>query len=342
MASQTELPLVLVTAVNGFIASWTAKVFLDAGYNVRGTTRSAKSAATVLEADPFKEYAASGRFTIFQVPDITLPGAFDDAVRGVHAIAHTASPMPSNSPNPESFIGTAVDGAKSVLESAYSKAGPNLKTPTDAPYTFTEEDWDDFSEKAVELQGKEASPGLIYKASKTAAERAMWDFQREKSPSFTLAAINPVFVWGPPILFPENPEDINSTTMAIWTIFSGQDIPPPPLGRPGGGAVDVRDVARLILFAVQEPEKSSNQRFLAVSGLRVEQAIADILRQEYPDRRTIIKEGTPGVGYLPDFSYPENSSGRVDGSKAVKATGKEWISPKQSIIDAAKAFERYL
>jgi nucleoside-diphosphate-sugar epimerase len=156
-----------------------------------------------------------------------------------------------------------------------------------------------------------------------------------------MTAINPVSVWGPPVLLPENPEDLNMTAKVVWTVFSGQDIPPPLGG--SNGAVDVRDVARLILFAVQEKEKADNQRFIAASGVRSEQAVADILRRAYPDRRDIIKEGNPGVGYLPDYSVPEDGpAARIDSSKAVKLTGSEWISHKQSAIDAAKAFERYL
>lgn len=359
MPSATEYPLVLVTAVNGFIASWTAKAFLDAGYNVRGTTRSAKSSQSMLEVEPFKSYASDGRFSIVQVPDITLPGAFDDAVRGCHAIAHTASPMALNFTDPEPVINTAVQGVRSVLDSAHFSSGTGSSTvksfvllssiaavvgkkpDDDATYTFTEADWDNVSEKEVARLGKQTPSMVIYKASKTAAERAMWDFQRDKKPSFTMTAINPVYVWGPPLLFPEDPEDLNMTAKIVWTVLSGQEIPPPFGG--SNGSVDVRDVARLILFAVQEKEKANNQRFIAASGIRSHQAVADILREIYPARRDIIKVGNPGEGYLPDYSVPKNNSApKVDNSKAVRVTGKDWIGPRQSVIDAAKALERYL
>ncbi|EEA21883.1 hypothetical protein TMatcc_008693 [Talaromyces marneffei ATCC 18224] len=359
MPSANERPLVLVTAVNGFIASWTAKVFLDAGYNVRGTTRSAKSSHSMLEAEPFKTYASTGRFSIVQVPDITLPGAFDDAVRGCHAIVHTASPMSLSFSDPEPVINTAVQGVRSVLESAHLSAGAGSSTvksfvqlssiatvigkkpDDDAHYEFTETDWDNESENEVARLGKQTPSMKIYKASKTAAERTMWDFQKNEKPTFTMTAINPVFVWGPPLLFPENPEDLNATAKVVWTVFSGQEIPPPLGGL--NYAVDVRDVARLMLFAVQEKEKASDQRFITASGVRSHQAVADVLREAYPDRRDIIKEGSPGEGYLPDYSVPKDGPGvKVDNSKAVRLTGKEWITPKQSIVDAAKALERYL
>lgn len=313
----------------------------------------------MLEAEPFKSYASAGRFSIVQVPDITLPGAFDDAVRGCHAIAHTASPMSLNFSDPEPVINTAVQGVRSVLDSAHLSAGAGSSTvksfvllssiaavigkkPDDnEDYKFTETDWDDVSQTEVARLGKQTPSMMIYKASKTAAERAMWDFQRDEKPTFTLTTVNPVYVWGPPLLFPEDPEDLNMTAKVAWTVFSGQEIPPPFGG--SSGSVDVRDVARLILFAVQEKEKASNQRFIAASGVRSHQAVADILRETYPERRDIIKEGNPGEGYLPDYSVPEDSpAAKIDNSKAVRVTGKEWINPKQSVLDAAKALERYL
>ncbi|KAH8690174.1 putative NAD dependent epimerase/dehydratase [Talaromyces proteolyticus] len=352
MSSSIDQPLVLVSAVNGYIASWTAKAFLDAGYNVRGTTRSIQSSLALLNG-PFKTYADTGRFSIVQVSDITLPGAFDSAIRGCHAVVHTASPMSLNFKDPDSVINIAVSGVKSILNSARDYGGETLKTfvllssfaavkgrPKDEPYTFTESDWDDFSGDEVARLGKTSPSGLIYKASKAAAERVMWDFQSSELLTFKMTAINPVFVWGPPLLFPEDPEDLNITAKVVWTILSGKEIPSPLVA--SGGCVDVRDVARLILFSVQNVETASGQRYIAAAGVRSEQAVADILRAEYPNRREIIKKGTPFEGYLPDYSFPANSTARIDSSKAVKATGQGWIGPKQSIVDAARVLERYL
>jgi nucleoside-diphosphate-sugar epimerase len=72
---------VLITGVNGYIAAVTAKHFLDHGHSVRGTVRTASSAQALIEG-PLKAYFSSGKFTITQVPDITVPGAFDEAVKG--------------------------------------------------------------------------------------------------------------------------------------------------------------------------------------------------------------------------------------------------------------------
>jgi hypothetical protein len=56
---------------------------------VRGTVRSLSRSAFL--KDRFGHYG--DRFELVVVEDITRDGAFDEAVKGVDAIAHTASPF---------------------------------------------------------------------------------------------------------------------------------------------------------------------------------------------------------------------------------------------------------
>lgn len=73
--------LVLISGVNGYIAAVTAKHLLENGFSVRGTVRKVASAKPLLEG-PLKEYASTGSFNVVEVPDITVDGAFDEAVKG--------------------------------------------------------------------------------------------------------------------------------------------------------------------------------------------------------------------------------------------------------------------
>jgi GDP-D-mannose dehydratase len=75
----------LITGINGYIASTLGLLLLTKGYNLRGTSRSAKSSAPLLTG-PYKEYAS--RVQLFEVPDMTAPGAFDEAVVGEHLQDH--------------------------------------------------------------------------------------------------------------------------------------------------------------------------------------------------------------------------------------------------------------
>jgi nucleoside-diphosphate-sugar epimerase len=88
---------VLVTGANGFLAVWVVKKYLEAGYSVRGTVRSLSKSAFL--KDKFAHYG--DRFELVVVDDITKDGAFDEAVKGVDAIAHTASPFHYNLTKPE-------------------------------------------------------------------------------------------------------------------------------------------------------------------------------------------------------------------------------------------------
>ncbi|KAF2838694.1 NAD(P)-binding protein [Patellaria atrata CBS 101060] len=341
--------LVLITGVNGYIAAQTARAFLEAGYSVRGTVRSHGSSKDLL--DVLKRFAEDGRLEIVEVKDITLPGAFDEAVKGVHAIGHMASPVSMSFTDPEPVIKAAVGGTKSILASAKSKAGPQLKSVVvtssivairslkKPPYTLTESDWNTFSEGEVSRLGSAAPGPQIYSASKTAAERAFWEFKDVERPTFDMSAINPVFVIGPALKAPSSPDKIGETPKPIWYTLTGQEIPPPFGGT--STFVDVRDVSRLMVFAVQYPEITSGERYIACGGLAGEQAQRDILRAQYPDRHHIIKIGEPGKGYRADYRFPEGVVS-IDNSKAVKATGQDWIPYDQSVIDTAKSFEHLL
>jgi nucleoside-diphosphate-sugar epimerase len=138
-------------------------------------------------------------------------------------------------------------------------------------------------------------------------------------------------------VLPENPAKISDTIINVWTILSGSPIPP-SLG--SNSYVDNRDVGRLMVFAVEHPEKADGERFIAQGGAPSYQAVADILRKHYPNRK--IDLGTPGSGYAPGYGFAEDAPVKVDASKAVRATGVDWIGFEQSTLDAAKAFERYL
>ena len=92
---------VLVTGANGYLATWVTEKYLEAGYSVRGTVRSL-SKGTFLN-DKFVHYG--GRFELVVVEDITKDGAFDEAVKGVDAIAHTASPFHYKSTEPDGMPG---------------------------------------------------------------------------------------------------------------------------------------------------------------------------------------------------------------------------------------------
>jgi nucleoside-diphosphate-sugar epimerase len=75
----TESKTVLVTGLSGFVAAHIGLDLLKKGYRLHGTSRSAKSLQPLLDGI-YKPYAE--HIKIFEVPDITLDGAFDEAAKG--------------------------------------------------------------------------------------------------------------------------------------------------------------------------------------------------------------------------------------------------------------------
>ncbi|KAK2014352.1 NAD dependent epimerase/dehydratase [Colletotrichum eremochloae] len=344
--------LVLVTGANGFIGARTVEAFLLAGYPVRAVVRSQNSAADLTNALP--SHTASGQLSTAIVPDITVPGAFDDAVKGVAVIAHLASPVDFANTDAEQVLGAAVKGTLSILESAVRE--PGLKSfvymssivairgsgPQFQGRTVTEADWNDEAEEVLRKAGKDAAGHQIYVVSKVKAERAFWGF-RERDPGrvgFTMTAINPVWVVGPPLILPKDPKKLSDTAIVAYRVMNGEELS--PVGPGNGTYVDVRDVARLVVFAADRPDVADGQRYIAGGSENHAniQAYADVLRKAYPGRRDIIKEGEPGKGYQKDYSTPPDGR-RVDGTKAVKATGQSWIPFEKMVLDAAKSYEIY-
>ncbi|KAJ9612459.1 hypothetical protein H2200_004056 [Cladophialophora chaetospira] len=335
--------IVLVTGINGYIATHIGLQLLQKGYKVRGTSRSV-AAKDHLLAGAFKGYDA--QYEHFEVKDIVAPGAFDDAVKGVYAIIHTASPVDFTLKTVDDFFGPAIGGNLSILESA-KNAGPQLKAfvvtssiaavvdkwrlPPD--HDYTEADWNDTAESVAR---KEFTAPVAYGASKSAAERALWKWMEANQPTFAAAAINPAVVTGPPISWPATPDKLNTTLLPIWNIYSGKKEMPPQIG--GAGYIDVRDVARMHVWAAEHPEQSNGERYITSNGKAPPQAAADLLRKHFPERDIIV--GTPGQGYTADYWFVKGESSTVS-TKAYKALGvKRFISYDQSVLDTVEAFEK--
>ncbi|KAJ4256208.1 hypothetical protein NW762_009286 [Fusarium torreyae] len=107
---------VLVTCALGFLAGYVTRQLLECGHKVRGKVRDQAKASRLIE-DHFQSYTNSGHFELATVPDLAVSGAFDEAAKGVSAIAHIAS-MLDFDPNPNKVIPQTVAGAKSIMETA--------------------------------------------------------------------------------------------------------------------------------------------------------------------------------------------------------------------------------
>ncbi|KAM7190842.1 hypothetical protein V8F33_009265 [Rhypophila sp. PSN 637] len=355
MSSQQTKGLVLVTGANGYVAARSVESLLLSGYSVRGTVRSLSSAEPLYAALPAH---LRSNLSIVSVPDITSPGCFDDAVKGVDAVAHIAAPVSATFSDPEPVLKVAKESILRALEGAatepkvksfvFMSSLAAIKPSGQDTWDLDENVWNDTALEMVEGMGKNTPGFVIYGASKTVAEKTLWKWRDENKPSFTVTALNPCFIAGPPLVPASSPNGINFTTKFIYDVLEGST-PLSDISRGlFPGLVDIRDVARMVVFSISNPEKSNNQRFLLASAFSPIQAVADIIREKFPEYRDRVQKGSPGEGYTKNvhahrvaiYEFPEQQ--RYNGRKAVEVSNQEYISWEQTIVDGVEAFKGFL
>ena len=268
----------------------------------------------------------------------------------MHSIIHTASPVDFTLKTVDEFFDPAIKGVLSILNSALNHAGPQLKSfvltssiaaiadkwknPPD--YHYSESDWNTSGEAVARAT---FTAPVAYGASKAAAEKSMWDWRTQHNPPFAISAINPGVVTGPPILFPSQPAQLNTTLLPVWNIYAGiATAIPPQIGQ--ATYIDVRDCAALHVFAALNPERSDGQRYLATNGKAPPQAIADILSKRYPDRKDIVF-GEEGAGYVRGTYWWVDGEGSAEAKKAYEELGVRRFSGfEESVLDTVEALER--
>lgn len=372
---QNESKTILVTGVNGYIASHIALLLLRKGYVVRGTSRSDSTPSRLLSQPAFQPYANTGRFQHVVVADITISGAFDEAVRGTHAIIHAASPVDFRLGSVDEFFRPAIEGVQSLLQSAYLENRdhkgqissfvqlssiaaivdkwrfPPVSEGGVENRAYTEDDWNLSGEAVARKSESDGSflPMVAYGASKAAAERSMWTFIETAAQSDggwvgpACTAINPGVVTGPPVNWPNQPDALNTTLLPVWNIWSGkckaEGRLPPQIG--GATYVDVRDVASLHVWAIEHPQASRGQRYFATNGKAPPQGIADTIRKLYPHDDKVKERiilGESGRGYVTAFGWPGDEP-TCKATKAYQALGVERFRGfEESIADTVEAF----
>jgi len=266
---------VLVTGASGFVAVWVTRTLLEKGFSVVGTVRSDSKGEYLKNL--YKDHG--DKFSYVIVDDIEKEGAFDEFVKDVDAVEHTASPFHLRADDPQELIGPAVNGTVGVLKSikAHGKKVKRVVITSSIaaiisnklpPYTYTEADWNDVSEGIVREQGKKASAVHKYRASKTLAERAAWKFVAENPGlGWDLVTVNPPFIYGPPIHDIPSFNALNTSIASFYAALLNKDAPfsNEKLAAPNGNWVDVRDVAFVHAEALLK-EDAGGERFAACAG----------------------------------------------------------------------------
>jgi len=276
--------LVLVTGATGFIGAHVVEELVAAGYKVRGTSRSKDKAQFLLNY--VEKTYGSGKLEIADVPDMIADGAYDEAVLGVAGIVHLASIL-TFSNKPDEVIAPSVKGTLNILKSATKE--PKVKSlvvtssstaacmpSINMKATITKDSWNDFAVKAA----CEPDPDgyVVYAASKTEAERALWDAVKATSPPFQVSAVLPNANFGSRL----RPTG-NSTGDWVWGLYNGKDdlfnIPPQYY-------IDVSDDAKLHVAALVDPS-ANGQRLFGFAGTYNANDILAVFRKLEPSKSFI-------------------------------------------------------
>uniref|UniRef100_A0A0W0G8E9 Putative D-lactaldehyde dehydrogenase n=1 Tax=Moniliophthora roreri TaxID=221103 RepID=A0A0W0G8E9_MONRR len=234
---------VLVTGANGYIAAWIVAILLERGYTVHATVRSESRGEKLLETH--KASVDSGKLKLVIVKDMQADGAWDEAVKGVDAILHTAAQ--TTHPCFAEVIDIAVEGVTSLMKSAL-KHGSTVQR-----IVFT-------SSTASVIQG---SPTSVVSVSETIWE---WHQQHKAEVAWDIAVINPVWVFGPVAHAVKTPDDIVGS-QHVWcnAIVRGEFMGGSSLTYPSSGWVDVRDVAEAHALAL-EVSQAGGERIITCAG----------------------------------------------------------------------------
>lgn len=296
---------VCVTGVTGFVALHVVEQLLEKGYTVVGTVRSESDPVKMAPVKAFQEKYGEEKFRIVPGVDLLKAESFEPAVKGCVGVFHTASPFHFKATEPiKELVMPAVEGTEACLAACKAAGGVKRVIVTSSfaaivnkpgkpeDYAYSSKEWNIVSLPDGEGKFQEPVAANGYRYSKTAAEKAAWDFAAAEDCPFDVAAINPPVVVGKNHNRPATEADLNTSSGMFLKILQGA-LPPMPNSMP---CVDVVDVARSHLLAYERPE-AGGRRFLCASAEVLNWTeLAKLLKEIRPDLPVITDAPAAGEG----------------------------------------------
>ncbi|KAM0258698.1 hypothetical protein ACHAQJ_003706 [Trichoderma viride] len=328
--------LVLLTGGTGMIGFKTLVEVLKAGYKVRAAVRNQAGLDRISALKPIAPYLSQLE-SVF-VSDITAPGAYDEAVKGVKYIVHIASPLALPVDNEEAYqnqiITPAIQGTVGILESAIKVTGIEKIVITASVLSVASimamAQGTKVNEKtrSTSTVGPFASSIFAYEASKALAFEATEKFIAEKNPAFTVVNIMPVFVIGRDDTVTEASGIAKGTNGLLMGPLLGHARDQPMVGC----VVHVDDVAKLHTLAL-EPSVKNNEDFLAAYPVGIDWAESfEIVKRRFPEAYA------DGVFKFDSISRPVSIPNGIDSAKATKTFGINFKSFEEQTVSVVEHY----
>jgi len=192
-------------------------------------------------------------------------------------------------------------------------------------YEYSEKDWNPITEEEAIL-----NPSNGYRASKTFAEKAAWDFLEKEKPNFTVTTLCPPLVLGPIVHYLNSLDALNTSNQRIRDIAMGKQKD----GLSPTGTflwVDVRDLALAHVKAAELPE-AANKRFFVTAGHFSNKEIANIIREAFPKLASGLPPADTKTG-----DYPEEGIYKYDNRRVVEVLGIKFRPLKESVVDTVNS-----
>lgn len=315
------MPEYCVTGGTGFIASFLVKSLLEKGHTVRTTVRDPEDAGKVgfLRELP----GANERLKLLKA-DLMVDGSFDEAVKGVDGVFHTASPVlvPYDDRVKETLIDPCINGTLNVLRSCSKSSSIKRVVLTSScssiRYRFDVQQVSPLNESHWSDPDYCRRYNLWYAYAKTLGEKEAWRVAKESG--IDLVVVNPSLVIGP-LLSPQP----TSTLLLTLGIVKGM-VPEYP--NTTVGFVHIDDVVAAHILGMEE--KKVEGRIICSGSVAHWSEIIEMLRAKYPSYPYANKcSGNEG----------DNNPHSMDTSKLQKLGFPAFKTLEEMFDDCIKSFQ---
>ena len=328
MAPPSTPTTVLVTGGSGYIGGWMIAALLKRGYLVRTTLRTPARIAAARTAFQSLLPPAEQERLSFHVADLLADQGWHEAISGVQAIMHVASPMPAGQYKGTDIIRPAREGTRRILNAAM-RAGVSRVVLTSSlqaalpPRAALSQPSDE--RVWTDLDSDLAND---YSRAKTLAEQDAWAFCQAQAGAPALTTILPGMVQGPVLQ-----GSYSASVDLIARMLAGKL---PFLPRLRLSIVDVRDLVDLHIRAM-ESDLAKGQRYIGTSDALWLRDVALLLKRTLGEHgREVRTRGLPdGLARLAayfstDMRVIAPSLGRDIGFTADKARKQLGWSPRRA------------
>lgn len=267
---------VIVTGGTGFVAGWVIVEFLQAGYQVATSVRSAKKADRLKQEIATAVTAEQVANLSFFEADLTSDQNWVENMRGADGVIHVASPMGHGTESVEQLVKVAKNGTLTVLKAAKTAGVKRIvmtssqaaSTPeTGSTAVLDESFWTD-------VHNPDLDP---YRISKVESEKAAWAYAQ--SQGLDLTTVLPGAIFGPIL----SVRAVSSNGILLQLLKGLPMVPHVPLE-----VSDVRDLAHLHRLAFEQ-SVAIGRRYFAASHTISMLAVERLYQQNFPDKHIHVR-----------------------------------------------------